>query len=222
MKRTWITAAIAATSLAAAAWAQSPSAPAGAEPGADSGSAVTEPGPADGPGQWGGPGGGRGMWGGPGGGPGPRGGGPRAGGAPGDCWGAGGHGPGWGPGAMRGYGQGYGHGLSGGAGRGYARALASLDLTDAQRDKIDEIHNEQWQKRWKLMGEMHELAWKQARARRAGAPEQSEADVMKAYDAMASLRRQMFQSAVETGKRIEAVLTPEQREKLKSERPRRR
>jgi Spy/CpxP family protein refolding chaperone len=56
------------------------------------------------------------------------------------------------------------------------------------------------------MQSMHQLH------RNAGA--QSDADAMKNYDAVAAVRKEMFANRLEARKRIEAVLTKEQRDQL--------
>jgi Spy/CpxP family protein refolding chaperone len=99
------------------------------------------------------------------------------------------------------------HGMMGGFG---PRGLAGLDLTDEQRAKIEEIHHDQWRKQYALRGSMMELRWKSSR----GKGGESEAEALKNYDAMAALRRQMFQSSLEARKRVEEVLTKEQKDKL--------
>ena len=196
MKRKWITVAIATALFSAAAWAQPyPGMMGGGGPGMAGGQAGC-PAMGAGPGaggkagcpMMGGEGPGRGMMGGPGGGRGMMGG-------PGMMGGSG---------MMGGDGE---HGMMGGFG---PRGLAGLDLTDEQRAKIEEIHHDQWRKHYALMGSMMELRWKASRSK-AG---ESEAEALKNYDAMAALRRQMFQSSLEARKRIEEVLTKEQKEKL--------
>ncbi|HEX6633413.1 MAG TPA: Spy/CpxP family protein refolding chaperone [Usitatibacter sp.] len=120
---------------------------------------------------------------------------------PGMMGGYGGRG-GYGPGMMGGYGGGYGPGMMGGYGGGYQ----NLDLSDEQREKIDKIVDETREKQFGLMQSMHQLH------RNAGA--QSDADAMKNYDAVAAVRKEMFANRLEARKRIEAVLTKEQRDQL--------
>jgi Spy/CpxP family protein refolding chaperone len=110
---------------------------------------------------------------------------------------------GMGPGMMGGYGPGgYGPG-------GYA----ALGLTDEQRDKIAAIQEDAWKKRWGLMQAMHELGWKSF-----GSGTANEADARKAYEATADLRKQMFEANLDASKRVQAVLTKEQKERLSKER----
>jgi Spy/CpxP family protein refolding chaperone len=126
---------------------------------------------------------------------------------------------GMGPGMMGGYGPGmmgrnggYGPGMMGGYG---SRRYEALDLTDAQRDKIAEIQKDAWGKRWSLMSAMHELGWKSY-----GPDAKNDVDPEKTYEAMAALRKQMFEANLEAGKKIEGVLTTEQKEQLRKERRR--
>ncbi|HXZ47987.1 MAG TPA: Spy/CpxP family protein refolding chaperone [Usitatibacter sp.] len=134
----------------------------------------------------------------------------------------GGYGGGYGPGMMGGYGgYGMGPGMMGGYGGygpgargGYGSSpLDQLDLTDEQRDKIAAIEKDASDKRWDLMKAMHDLRWSSF-----GPDASKDVDPTKAYDAMAALRRQMFQLSVDTNKRIEAVLTKEQKEQLQKDR----
>jgi Spy/CpxP family protein refolding chaperone len=114
----------------------------------------------------------------------------------------GGYGPGgmmggYGPGMMGGYGPG---GMMGGYGYGLP------DLTSEQRTKIAEIQREQRARHWPLMQQMQELMW----ADTAGSyDEQAQ---RRDYEKLAALQKQMFENSLETRKRIESVLTPQQRD----------
>jgi Spy/CpxP family protein refolding chaperone len=112
----------------------------------------------------------------------------------------GGYGPGFGmgPGMMGGYGGGWGYGL---------------DLSPEQRAKIADIQQEAAQQRWQLMERMHAAGGPMYQAFSGG--EFDEQAARKAYDAMAEARKQMFEASLEARKRINAVLTPEQREQLR-------
>ena len=131
----------------------------------------------------------------------------------------GGYGYGMGPGMMGGYGgygsgYGMGPGMMGGYGgygpRGYGYGYG-LNLSDEQRSKIAAIQREDYEKRWKVMEKMHDqggpmdLLW--------GAKDDKEA--RKAYQEMADAQKEMFELNLQTRKRMDAVLTPEQREQLK-------
>lgn len=117
-----------------------------------------------------------------------------------------GYGPGWGmgPGMMGGYGPGRGAGAWGRGG------LAQLDLSADQRKKIGEIEGETARAMWALMGTMHEQ-----RYRMNGAEPLDEDAARKAFDAMTEARKAMFELQLQARKRIDAVLTPEQRDQLR-------
>ena len=188
MKRKFLVAAIAAALFSAAAWAQW-------GPGMMGGY---------GPGYGGGPG----MMGGYGGG----GYGPGYGMGPGMMGGGYGPGYGMGPGMMGGYG---GHGYYGGMGPGMMGGYGwdgydALDLSKEQRDKVDAIQEDAVKKRWDLMRAMHELGWNSF-----GPGAGKDADPGKTYEAMADLRKQMFDTTIDANKRIEALLTKEQKEQLR-------
>jgi len=146
--------------------------------------------------------------------------GPGAGMGPGMMGGYGG-GYGMGPGMMGGYGMGpgmmgpgmmgggygMGPGMMGGFGYGYG-----LDLSDEQRAKIGEAQQEFAQKHWELMGRMHQQGGPMSYAFGPGAIDEKAA--RKAYEAMAEAQKQMFELSLQTRKKIDAVLTPEQREQM--------
>ncbi|HUL96922.1 MAG TPA: Spy/CpxP family protein refolding chaperone [Usitatibacter sp.] len=129
----------------------------------------------------------------------------------------GGYGPG--PGMMGGYGGGPhggwdGPGMMGGGMMGFgpgAYGFDRLDLSAEQRDKLAGIMRESRAKQFKVMEQMHEQAWAQAGSKDG---KFDEAAARKAYDAREKLHRQMFENRLELRKQVDAVLTPEQREKL--------
>ncbi len=135
-------------------------------------------------------------------------------------YGPGGYGPGGcgmgpGGGAGPGYGGGYGMGFGMGPGMmgGFGRLdLHGLDLSADQRSKLAEIHADVERKQWDLMRSMHELGW-QSGGKGGGAFD--EAQARKTYDSMAALRKQMFDNALDAHQRIDAVLTPPQRQQLR-------
>jgi Spy/CpxP family protein refolding chaperone len=137
----------------------------------------------------------------------------------------GGYGPGggygMGPGMMGGYGRGYGYGMGpgmmggygpGGCG-GYGYGWENLKLSDAQRTKIDKILEDSARQRWELMGKMHEQGWKMRELYASGKAD--DAALKQAYDTMSAMRKSMFENNLETRKKIDAVLTKEQREQLR-------
>ena len=190
MKRTVLAAAAALLTVGAAAFAQ-PYGP-GYGPGGGYG-----PGYGMGPGMMGGygPGGGYGM------GPGMMGG-----------YGPGG-GYGMGPGMMGGYGPGGGYGMGpgmmGGFGPGYG--YYDLDLSADQRAKIGDIQREFAEKRWELMGKLHAQDGPMSQAFAGPFDEKA---ARKAYDAMTDAHKKMFEASLQMRKKVEALLTPEQREQM--------
>jgi Spy/CpxP family protein refolding chaperone len=88
-------------------------------------------------------------------------------------------------------------------------ALAGLKLTVDQRNKLTEIERDLKRKQWPLMGSIRELRWKQQDALKAT---EIDAEALRRnYDEMSALRKQMFDLALEGRKRVEGVLTREQR-----------
>lgn len=141
---------------------------------------------------------------------------------PGMMWGGGGYGmmgPGYGygpgPGMMGGgYGMmgpggygGYGYGGPGMMGGGWG-ALPS-DLSSEQRGKIAEIQREFRKQQWPLMQQMQETMWD------SGSGPQDEQSERREYDRVAALHKQMFENMLSARKRMDAVLTPEQREQMR-------
>jgi len=128
----------------------------------------------------------------------------------------GGYGPGYGmgPGMMGGYGPGYGMGPGmmwgyGPCGPGAGGGIANL--TSEQEEKIAKIEDDFSRRQWALMQSMQELRWGGA----YGEGTFDEKAERKAFDAMAGLRKQMFDNTLEARKQIDAVLTKEQREQLR-------
>jgi len=134
---------------------------------------------------------------------------------PGMMGGNGGGGYGMGPGMM---GGGFGPG-GGGMGPGMmwggygGEALAGLNLTPEQRKQIADIQEETRKAAWQLMGSMHEQDYHMNGM--FGAGPFDEAAARKAYDAMAASHKAMFELSLGARKRIDAVLTPDQREQLR-------
>ncbi len=123
-------------------------------------------------------------------------------------------GHGMGHGMMGGYGM--GPGMMGDCGPGYGGA-GIPNLTNEQRNKIADIEKDARQKQWQLMEKMHSLHFQADGTLRDGKFDEQAA--RKHYEAMASLRKQMFENSLETRKRIDGLLTPEQREQMQGRRP---
>jgi len=117
-----------------------------------------------------------------------------------------------GPGFMAGPGgHGMGPGMMGGGSRG--GSYAGLDLTAEQRQKIAEIQQAAAKTQWQLMGTMHEQSYGMHGNGGAGALD--EAAARKSFDAMTETRKAMFELQIDARKKIDAVLTPQQREQLR-------
>jgi Spy/CpxP family protein refolding chaperone len=120
-------------------------------------------------------------------------------------------GPGYGvPGSGGGYAYGYGmHGMGPGmwGGTGYLPA----NLSAEQRTKIADIQRDVRKRQWPLMQQMHELMWNDGTAESGVLDEQAQ---RRDYERVAALQKQMFETMLESRKRIEAVLTPQQREEM--------
>ena len=145
---------------------------------------------------------GAGMMGGGGYGPGDgMGGGMMGGGSPG-----GGMGPGM-TGGMMGSGM-MGPGMMGGYGAG-----ADLNLTAEQRGKISKIQNDARRKQWDLMGKMQDERSQMQEL--YSLDKRDDAALGKSYRAMSELRNQTFDLSLSAQRQIDAVLTQEQRDKLK-------
>lgn len=120
---------------------------------------------------------------------------------------------GMGPGMMGGYGPG-GYGMGPGMmwprDRGIYQALG---LSAEQRKKIDQIEEEAAKARWALMGTLHQQSFHMHGMFGPGALDEQEA--RKAFQAMSDAHKAMFELHLDTRKRVDAVLTDEQREKLR-------
>ena len=108
-------------------------------------------------------------------------------------------GPGYGPGMMGGYG-------------GWAGAPS--DLSADQRKALSQVRKDFWNKQWPLMQQMHAVMW----GGEAGDPGAAfdEQAARKAYDVASGVRKQMFENMIDMRKRSDAILTPKQREELRS------
>ena len=129
----------------------------------------------------------------------------------GDCDGYG-HGAfGMGPGMVGGYrSEGMGPGAMYGA---TDAALAGLSLTREQRKKIADIREEASKAMWEHMGTLHRQGQRMWGMYGPGADDESAA--RKSYQAMIEAQQAMFEMRLELRKKIEAVLTDEQREHLR-------
>ena len=130
-----------------------------------------------------------------------------------------------GPGMMGGYGPGgyrmgpgmMGPGMMGpGMMSGFEQGrYDGLKLGEEQRAKIAAIREEVSRKQWELMGKMHEQRNQLFGPEASG---DSDAAARKGYQAMSDAHKAMFESSLDARKRIDAVLTKEQRQQLQSDR----
>lgn len=139
-------------------------------------------------------------------------------------WGGGyGMGPGMmGPGYGPGYGYGMGPGMMGSFGPDYGMSSGTmfgygtrpdLNLSAEQRSKIAKIQNDVRRKHWEIMGKMQD---EQALMNEQYYSDQrDDAALSKSYRKMSELRQQMFDLSLSAQKQIDAVLTKEQRDKLR-------
>jgi Spy/CpxP family protein refolding chaperone len=119
-------------------------------------------------------------------------------------------------GGMMGGGMMGGPGMMGDQGPGRAgdchSGYAALNLTDEQRAKLGDIRRDLWRKRQEVMSRMHEQDIHMHDVFALGSVDENKA--RKAFDAMTVAHKEMFEASLDAGKRMNAVLTPEQREQL--------
>jgi Spy/CpxP family protein refolding chaperone len=132
----------------------------------------------------------------------------------------GGGGYGVGPGMMGGYGGGHGGGWGGGWGMGPggmggwgAEAYSALNLSAEQRKQIADIQEATRKAMWQMMGTMHEQGYHMYGMFGPGPLDDQAAQ--KAYEQMAATQKAMFALQLDARRKIDAVLTPEQREELR-------
>jgi len=115
-----------------------------------------------------------------------------------------------GPGTM-------GPGMMGGGmmrhGAGPGAMLENLGLTEDQQSKVQKIHDEVRQHHWDLMGRMMQEGNHMRDAFGASSTDRAAAE--KAFKRMNELREQMFAGRLDAQAKLEAVLTTEQRAKLR-------
>jgi Spy/CpxP family protein refolding chaperone len=121
-------------------------------------------------------------------------------------------GPGYGVPGAGGYGHGYGMpGMGMGSGMWGGTGNLPASLSAEQRTKIAEIQRDVRKRQWPLMQQMHELMWNEGTGEPGALDEQAQ---RRDYDRVAALQKQMFETMLESRKRIDAVLTPQQREEM--------
>ncbi len=90
--------------------------------------------------------------------------------------------------------------------------LSALGLTGEQRDRITQVQRNLQRKRWETTGALREQRWKIEDAMRS--LEVDDDAMRKAYEAMARLRRDMFEAEIDARQKLRAILTREQLERL--------
>ncbi|HTT37623.1 MAG TPA: Spy/CpxP family protein refolding chaperone [Burkholderiales bacterium] len=124
-------------------------------------------------------------------------------------------GPGMGAGMM-----GHGMGMMAGHGMGMGfrmspAAMQMLGLSPEQKTKISQIQAQARKKQWQVMGDLREERFKlHELMSSATAPDPAAATAQ--YQKVQDLERQLFEGALLARSQVEATLTPEQKEKLKS------
>ncbi|MEP7182638.1 MAG: Spy/CpxP family protein refolding chaperone [Betaproteobacteria bacterium] len=122
------------------------------------------------------------------------------------------HGSGYGMGAGMMDGQGHGYGMGSGMMGGYG-SRADLNLSAEQRTKIARIQSDVRRKHWDLMGKMHD---EQAQMNEQyDSDRRDDAALSKSFRNMSDLRQQMFDLSLSARRQMDAVLTTEQRDKLR-------
>jgi Spy/CpxP family protein refolding chaperone len=117
----------------------------------------------------------------------------------------------------------HGYGMGGGMMGGYAMGgdemlggygpRADLNLTTEQRSKIAKIQDDVRRKRWDLMGKMQDE--RSQMNEQFNAEPRDDAALSASYRKMSELRQQMFDLSLVARKQMDAVLSAEQREKMK-------
>ena len=109
-----------------------------------------------------------------------------------------------------------GSGMMGGCGMGMMGAgpLSMLDLSDEQRTKIDQILDAQRKQQRTLMLKMFDEQDKLRELYSAETPDPKK--VASAYGGIGEIQQQMIESHVQANNDMQAVLTKEQREKLRT------
>jgi len=107
--------------------------------------------------------------------------------------------------------------MSGGMGMGYMmspRVMQMLGLSADQKAKISEIQAQARKKQWPMLGDLREERIKLRDVMSSDTPDAAAATAQ--YRKVQDLQRQLFEGALVARNQVEATLTPEQKEKLKS------
>ena len=122
-----------------------------------------------------------------------------------------------GGGMGRGMGMGAGRGRGMGMGRGMGAAFARLDLTDAQREKLADIHERQMRRNVQARADLQLARMDLHKLMKAESP--NTAAINAQIDKLAKLRADMQKTHVATFVEARGLLTPEQRKQLREPGP---
>jgi Spy/CpxP family protein refolding chaperone len=92
--------------------------------------------------------------------------------------------------------------------------MKELNLTDAQRAKVREAHEAQERRRIRVSADLQIAEMDLEDLLGADRPDPAAIDA--AVERIGTLRHQMFRSAIETRLAVQAILTPDQRSKLRN------
>lgn len=90
--------------------------------------------------------------------------------------------------------------------------LSALGLADEQRERVTEVQRDLQRKRWETLGALREQRWRIEDAMRSLDVEDEA--MRRAYEAMAKLRKDMFEAEIDARRKLRAILTKEQLERL--------
>ncbi len=116
-----------------------------------------------------------------------------------------------GPGFIGAYGATGRYGPLYGMGTGQMGGL-NLNLSPEQVERISAIHDQYAEKRWELIGKMHQQQRPMFNA--FGPGPINEKAARRSFESMSEVQKDLFELALETRKKVDNVLTSEQRQKL--------
>jgi Spy/CpxP family protein refolding chaperone len=108
----------------------------------------------------------------------------------------------------------HGHGRDAGMmGGHHSHGYSGLKLSSEQRAKLDDIQSELQQKQREVMSRMHQQGFHMHDPLALASVD--EATARKSFDAMSAAMKEMFEASLQSGRRMSALLTDEQREQLR-------
>lgn len=119
-----------------------------------------------------------------------------------------------GMGMRGGMGRGHGRGMGMGPGAGMHRAFAALDLTEAQREKMADLHERQQRKAIQARADLQLARMDLHKLMRADAPSASAINAQ--IDRVSKLQADQHKSRAATFLEARGLLTPEQQKQLKA------